>query len=232
MSAGSGRIDLVTTFALLHGAADVGWAWHRVAAELEAAGHAVAAPDLPCEDPAAGWAEHVAVVAGAVAALGRPPGGRLVVAGHSLGGFAAPLVADRLEADALVFVTGMVPRPGETVAGWWEATGYTEEVQPTLDLSDTVAAFMHDVPPDLAAAALSRARGQDDAAWNEPWPLEALPDVPVRFVLCTEDRFFPPAFARRLVAERLPGVVPDELESSHCPYLSRPKELAEILLSA
>ena len=49
-----------------------------------------------------------------------------------------------------------------------------------------------------------------------------------KFVLCTEDRFFPPEFFRRLVAERL-GIVPDEIPAGHCVALSRPKELADLL---
>jgi pimeloyl-ACP methyl ester carboxylesterase len=225
MSVSCDRIACMTTFVLLHGAGDVGWAWHLVAAELEARGHAVVAPDLPCEDPAAGWDEHVA-------ALGPRAAGRVVVAGHSLGGFAATLAAERLRADALVYVTGMVPLPGESVADWWGATGYTDEVEPSLDMSDIVAAFMHDVPPELAAEARRRTRDQADATWTAPFPLAAPPQLPVRFVLCTEDRFFPPAFMRRVVAERLPGVVPDELAATHCAALSRPRELAELLLRA
>ena len=47
--------------------------------------------------------------------------------------------------------------------------------------------------------------------------------MPTRFVLCTQDRFFPEAFMRRVVAERL-GVVPDEIEAGHCVALSRPRE--------
>jgi hypothetical protein len=39
------------------------------------------------------------------------------------------------------------------------------------------------------------------AATAAPWPLAAWPDVPTRFVLCTEDRFFPPDFFRRLVPD-------------------------------
>jgi hypothetical protein len=50
--------------------------------------------------------------------------------------------------------------------------------------------------------------------------------VPTKFVLRTEDRFFPPE--RRLVAERL-NITPDEIASGHCVALSRPRELAEIL---
>ena len=42
-----------------------------------------------------------------------------------------------------------------------------------------------------------------EASQRAPWPLDAWPDVPTKFVLCTEDRFFPPHFLRRLVAERL-----------------------------
>jgi hypothetical protein len=52
--------------------------------------------------------------------------------------------------------------------------------------------------------------------------------VPTTFVLCTEDRFFPPDFLRRVVAERL-NIVPDEIAAGHCVALSRPKELADML---
>jgi hypothetical protein len=40
----------MTTFAFIHGAADVGWYWHLVEAELHARGHDSVAPDLPVED--------------------------------------------------------------------------------------------------------------------------------------------------------------------------------------
>jgi hypothetical protein len=38
----------------------------------------------------------------------------------------------------------------------------------------------------------------------------------------------PADFLRRVVRERL-DITPDEIESGHCPALSRPKELAERL---
>jgi hypothetical protein len=47
-------------------------------------------------------------------------------------------------------------------------------------------------------------------------------------VLCTEDRFFPTSFMRRVVADRL-GIVPDEMASGHCVALSHPTELADRL---
>ena len=63
---------------------------------------------------------------------------------------------------------------------------------------------------------------------DDPWPMDAWPAVPTRFVVCTEDRFFPPAFSRRVVADRL-GIEPDEIEAGHCVALSRPAELAAML---
>lgn len=60
-----------------------------------------------------------------------------------------------------------------------------------------------------------------------PWPLEAWPDVPARFVLCTEDRFFPPDWMRRVVEERPRGD-----RRGHCVALSRPGELADLLVAS
>jgi hypothetical protein len=47
-------------------------------------------------------------------------------------------------------------------------------------------------------------------------------------VLGLQDRFFPARWLRPLVRERL-GIEPDEIDSGHCPALSRPRELAELL---
>jgi pimeloyl-ACP methyl ester carboxylesterase len=53
----------------------------------------------------------------------------VVVVGHSLGGFTAPLVCARLPVDLLVLVAAMIPAPGELFDDWWansryEASGY------------------------------------------------------------------------------------------------------------
>jgi hypothetical protein len=136
----------------------------------------------------------------------------------------------------LVLVAGMIPAPGETPNNWWDNTGYRDAVaeQATRDSGQTgsddpFVSFYHDVPRTLAEEAMSRERAHpSEASMQSPWPLETWPDVSTKFVLCTEDRFFPPDFFRRLVAERL-NITPDEIVSGHCVALSRPKELAEIL---
>ena len=94
---------------------------------------------------------------------------------------------------------------------------------------DPYVSFYHDVPRELAEEAMTHERAHpSQTSMAAPWPLDALPKVPTRFVLCSEDRFFPPDFFRRLVPERL-GIAPDEIAAGHCVALSRPKELADLL---
>lgn len=221
----------MATFALIHGAGDVGWYWHLVERELCHRGHEVVAPDLPCEDDSAGLSDYADTV---IEAIGDRS--HLVVVGQSYGGFTAPLVADRLPVETLVLVAGMIPAPGEKPAEWWTNTGYQQAVQEQArrdggqtGSTDPFVAFYHDVPRALAVEALSKERSESDTAYNDPWPLDAWPAVPTRFVLCSEDRVFPPEFMRRVVAERV-GIAPDEIAASHCVALSRPHELADMLI--
>jgi pimeloyl-ACP methyl ester carboxylesterase len=209
------------TFVLIHGAGDVGWYWHLVEAELRERGHDVVAPDLPCDDDSAGFPEYADTVVRAISDRSD----RVVVA-HSLGGFTAPLVCERLPTRLLVLIAPMIPAAGEAVADYWTNTRYEDEVGQHYD--DEIALFYQDVPADLASEALKRGRRQSEARMHEALPLEAWPDVPTRVLLCRDDRLFPAAFVRRVTRDRL-GITPDEIEGGHTPALSRPKELADRL---
>ena len=220
----------MTTFVLIHGGGDVGWSWHLVEAELRRRGHDVVTPDLPCDDDAAGLPEYADTV---VDAIGHRRD--LVVVGHSYGAFTAPLVADRRPVDELVLVGGMVPRPGERPADWLAHTGWEEAVRAQAGRDggltghdDPFVAFYHDVPRALAEEAIGRERRQSATPGRSPWPLDAWPDVPTRFVACTHDRFFPLAFQRRVAADRL-GIAPEEIAAGHFAPLSRPIELSDLL---
>jgi pimeloyl-ACP methyl ester carboxylesterase len=213
----------VATFALIHGAGDVGWYWHLVEAELRERGHDVVAPDLPCEDDSAGLLDYRDTV---LEAIGDRT--RLVVVAQSSGAFTAPLVCDERACELLVLVAGLVPAPGEAAKDWWANTGYDREEHEEYE--DEIALFYHDVPPELAAQALKRARSQSDTPSREPWPLKAWPDVPTRFILCRDDRLLPATFLRRVVRERL-RITPDEIDAGHCVALSRPRELSDRLES-
>lgn len=200
---------------------------------MRAQGHETVAPDLPADDDSAGLDDYADMVVDAVGDRGD-----LVVVGQSFGAFTAPLVARRLAPKALVLVAGMIPSPGEPPNDWWENTGYRRAVDEQAGRdggltgnADPYVSFYQDVPRKLAEEAMSKERAHPSvAALNAPWPLDAWPNVPTKFVLCTQDRFFPPDFFRRLVPERL-GITPDEIAAGHCVALSRPKELADMLMA-
>ena len=217
-----------STYVLIHGASSDSWYWHRVIPELQARGHDVVAPDLPCDDDSAGLSEYADTV---VEAIGNRTG--LILVAQSLAGFTAPLVCERLPVDLLVMLAAMVPSPGESPGDWWQNTGYiaAKRAQDQRDTRspdapfDVMTTFFHDVPPDVVAEAFKRGeREQSGTPMKKPWPLRAWPDVPTRFLLCRDDRLFPAEFMRRVVKERL-GITPDEMEGGHLPALAHPHEL-------
>jgi pimeloyl-ACP methyl ester carboxylesterase len=207
----------MATFALIHGGGGSGWDWHLVAAELRGRGHGAVAVDLPIEDRQAGWAEYADTV---VDALGHRRD--VVVVGHSLGGFTAPLVCARTPVDLLVLVAAMIPSPGELFSDWWTNIGYQHSGHDDV--------FYHDVPPALAAEARRRERDEAAKALQQPWPLQSWPDTPTKYLLCRDDRMFPPQWARRHARDRL-GIEPDQIDGGHYITLARPRELTDRLVA-
>jgi pimeloyl-ACP methyl ester carboxylesterase len=214
----------LANYVLIHGAGDSAFYWHLVVPELRARGHGAVAMDLPCDDESAGLSEYTDAVVEAIEDRTE-----LVLVAQSAGAFTAPLVCERVPVELMVLVAGMIPLPGERGNDWSANTGFAQAAREQgQDFGDEVALFMHDVEPELAVEALRNARDQAEAPGLEPWPLDAWPDVPTRYLLCRDDRFFPADWMRGVVRERL-GITPDEIDGSHCPALSRPRELAERL---
>jgi pimeloyl-ACP methyl ester carboxylesterase len=208
----------VAHYVLIHGAGSDSWYWHLVAPRLRALGHHVVTPELPCDDDRAGLSEYADAVVDAV-------GDRrdVIVVAQSLAGFSAPLVCAHLPVVLLVLVAAMTPRPGESPGQWWTNTGHQFP-----DPFDPELVFAHDLPPDIAAQSQQHVRPQSNTPFEKPWPLESWPDVPTRFLLCRDDRFFPAEFQRRVVRERL-GIAPDEMPGGHLPALGHPELLVQRL---
>ncbi|MEI5675238.1 alpha/beta fold hydrolase [Nocardioides sp. CCNWLW216] len=163
----------MTTFVLLHGSGDGGWAWHLVQPELWDLGHDAVAPDLPTDRADATWAD--VATAAAHAAVGAED---VVVVGHSAGGFAAPLAAGRLDARLVVHLAGLVPQPGESAADWFDHVGWTAVTD-----DGPLATYYHDVNPALAAEAIAHERPTSERLSTEPWPGPPWPPERTRYVV-------------------------------------------------
>jgi hypothetical protein len=216
-----------STFAFVHAAGDGAWNWQLVERELQALGHDTVAVDLPADDAAASLWDYADAVVDVIGDRSK-----VVVVAHSFGAFTGPLVCERTRVDALVLLAPMIPAPGEAPADWWANTGHAAAqaaVAGGWDARDDVATYYQDVPPELSAEALRRAREHpSERAYVEPWPLSRWPPVRTHVLLCRDDRFLPAGWLRDLARERL-GVDADEIDGGHCPMLSRPADLARRL---
>jgi pimeloyl-ACP methyl ester carboxylesterase len=209
------RLTHVSTFVLIPGAGGAAWYWHLVVPRLTAAGHTAIAVDLPGANPAAGLREYERIVLAAAAGASS-----VTLVAQSMGAFTALGTVHRLPVERLILLNAMVPNPGETPGDWWSNTGY---VWP--DDFDERAYFLHDVPPEIAAAGAAHQRPEEDIAFEQPAAFDAWPDVPTTVLAARDDRFFPYEFQARVVHERLGlDVVP--VPGGHLAALSQPESVA------
>jgi alpha/beta hydrolase family protein len=220
------------TFILVPGAGGTAWYWHRVASFLREAGHEAIAVDLPGDDPAAGLLEYASLVTDAIGSRAS-----VVLVAQSLGGFTAPLVAGKVPVRSVVFVNAMIPSPGETPGAWWDNTGWAQARIAAAKQAgysaefELATYFLHDVPPEIAAAGEPYQRPEADAVFASVCDFSAWPAVPMRVVAGADDRFFPVGFQQALARHRL-GVEADVLPGGHLIALSQPGALARYLLDA
>ena len=222
----------MATFGLIPGAGTDPRVYEATIGELRPLGHKGIAPPLPLGDPEARPSDHADAVADALAGMDD-----VVVVAQSLGALAGPLVAARRPVAALILLAPMIPAPGESAGEWWENTRHAEAIADVLDRFGSMGewgdeamehVFLHDVPPEVAAANAEYAGAPGPGMFSEPWPLEEWPDVPTRVLAPRDDRLFPLEFQRRIARERL-GIELDEMDGGHVPMLSRPAELARRL---
>jgi pimeloyl-ACP methyl ester carboxylesterase len=221
-------------YVLIPGAGGSAWYWSRVVPLLKSAGADAVAVELPADDDSADLFAYAELVRAAAADATAP----VVMVAQSMGAFTAPLAAGLVPTARIVLVNPMVPRPGESAGQWWAATGQKQAMLANfrrIGLGDkefdSVEDFFHDVPADIREEAFSKPEPpQSDTPFEQPWPLDAWPDVPTSVLQGRDDRLFPLDFQRRVVRERL-GLDVDAVAGGHLNSLSQPEELARRLLA-
>ena len=221
-------------YVLIPGAGGSAWYWSRVVPLLKSAGADAVAVELPADDDSADLFAYAELVRAAAADATAP----VVMVAQSMGAFTAPLAAGLVPTARIVLVNPMVPRPGESAGQWWAATGQKQAMLANfrrIGLGDkefdSVEDFFHDVPADIRQEAFSKPEPpQSDTPFEQPWPLDAWPDVPTSVLQGRDDRLFPLDFQRRVVRERL-GLDVDAMAGGHLNSLSQPEELARRLLA-
>jgi pimeloyl-ACP methyl ester carboxylesterase len=160
----------------------------------------------------------------------------LVVGAQSMGAFTAFPLCERVSVQRLVLLNAMIPLPGERATDWWGNTG-SEEARLAAaraggysEQLDLATYFLHDVPPEVAAGSEKHQKDEAEAAFVEPCPFDAYPEIPITVLSGEDDRFFPFEFQSRVATERL-GVQAKRLPGSHLNAVSQPDAVTEALLA-
>ena len=220
-------------FVLLHGTTQSPLGWERVVVALRQRGHAAHAVDLPTDAPGLLAEDYARVIRGQVPGEVVAP----IVVAHSGSGLLLPATARVLAARHQVWLAAVVPDPrgGRSLLDEVRADPtaiFNPEWLGQNPVEDPVLAtyfLFHDC--DLATlrwALTTRRLFNPQAAYQEVPRPEAWPAIPTACVVATEDRTIRPDWLRRVARERL-GVQPLEVPGGHCPHVSRPDLVADLL---
>ena len=224
------------TFILVHGAWHGAWSWRDLGVELDRRDAPWRAVSLPSSqrggDPLADLDQDALRVADACEVEGG-----VVLVGHSYGGAVISEAAHLIEnLERMVYVAALAPNVGQS------ATDASREVRVRTQLDEAMeldgdylrlnpdkaaAALYHDCHREVSEWAVSQLSVQTLASFRS---VRKGPNVPVesRYILCRQDRAIDPSL-QSVMAQRTDEVI--SIESGHCPFLSRPAELSELLLA-
>jgi pimeloyl-ACP methyl ester carboxylesterase len=245
-------------FVFVHGGFHAAWCWERTTDELAAMGHDAVAVDLPGHGVRVEEESTLANRREAIVSALRAGGAdKSVLVGHSGGGFDATLAADAVPelVDHITYLAAALPREGRTYpeamamrddgdelgddfdADVGEMLGYLKfDDDGTMWFADFEGAwryFYHDCDEPTARRAFERLgpeRFGDTTVTSVSVPRFWGADLPRSFIRCLQDRSMPRWLADT-VTHRL-GVQQLTIDTSHSPFLSRPRELADLLVYA
>lgn len=224
----------VPTFLLVHGSWHGPWCWDLLRPALERRGYQSVTVDLPsCStDPASlgTLADDARIVSEAAAAIS----GDVVIVGHSYGGAVISEASYGPKAKRLVYLGAFMPDTGRTFVSYLPPgdlppyVGLRDDGSSAVPDGQSVPALYADCDPALAAWATGQLRYQSQSIFGHPITQAAWRSIPSTYLLLTQDNALPPDF-QRMFAVQADEV--REFASSHSPFLSRPDDLAELLIS-
>jgi pimeloyl-ACP methyl ester carboxylesterase len=198
-------------------------------------GFAVRTVDLPSVGAEPGQAVDLSADAATVRSTLAAISGPVILCGHSYGGMVISLAASaESTVERLVYICAYVPDAGEslTAARVGKRAPWIKMLDGGLtfpDLDQARSTFYADCDPALQQWATRQLKPQSNAAFEEPVPAPAWQSIASTYVVCANDMAIPPSTQREVFATRTSKVV--ELDSSHSPFLSKPAELADIILT-
>ena len=218
----------LVTFCLIHGQWHDASCWESVHDRLQARGHEAVAPDLPFDDPRAGYEQRARPALEALDGVDGP----IVVVGHSIGSAEATLVAAARRPALLVHICprfGTFPTPPDAPEVFRPGFPFPPRDAYGRSVWTPEAAIEAMYPRLTQSAARELAeRLRPGAPAPGDYPLARHPKLPTALIYTADDEFFTPAW-ERFVARELLGVEPIEIPGGHFPMVENPELLADLI---
>ena len=226
-----GAAKAAKSIVLVHGGFVDGSGWAGVYNILKNKGYNV----LVVQNPTKSLTDDVAVTRSAIDSLGS----EVVLVGHSYGGVVITEAGTHPKVSNLVYIAAFAPDAGESVASLISNPPPGAPVPPILppkdgylflDRNKFAASFAADVETEVATFM---------ADSQVPWGLDALSGAvtepawktkPSHYLVASDDKMIPPP-AQRAMAGRAKAQLA-EVPGSHAVYVSKPLEVAEIIMKA
>lgn len=212
---------------MLHGTTQSPTGWERLNAALAARGHQCQSVDLTkvaADSPAVVYAEDLAEKLGVTSP---------VVVAHSGSGLLLPLIARALHAIHQVFLAAWIPNGKQSLIAELDVDptgifhGDWRGKDPTGDADVARHFLFHDCDVATTIWALSTLRPFDlGAVYGEVVPLAA--EIPATVIVPEADRTLRAEWMCQASRERL-GVKSIVIPGGHCPHVSRPDTVADLL---
>ena len=218
------------TVVVVHGAWADGSSWREVILGLEREDVRVIAAPIPLTS----FGDDTAAMKRAIARTDGP----VILAGHAYGGAVIGAVNDE-RVKALVYIAGLAPDEGETVAQVFYRDEKHSQSPPLAPDADGFIwmpdegfgnAFSHHATAEQIALSTAVQRPIALKCIQEPVPTPAWRSKPSWYLIADEDRMINPR-TQHLMAKRM-GATTRSLAVDHTPLLSAPQKVVDIILEA
>ncbi|XVE87200.1 hypothetical protein DITRI_Ditri18aG0097000 [Diplodiscus trichospermus] len=246
-------------FILVHGACHGAWCWYKLKPWLESAGHRVTAIDLAASgidmnaiQGVHSMYEYTKPLLETLASL--PPGEKVILVGHSLGGLNLALAMDKFpeKISVGVFLTAFMPdtahQPSFVLEKYWERTpeeawldtqfapyGRPEQSLMSMLFGPKFLTFkLYQLSPveDLELAKALIRPGSlfvSDLSKAEKFSNEKYGSLPRVYIVCNEDQGIPEKFQRWMIENSEVNDVMEIKDADHMAMFSKPQELFNCL---
>ncbi|QKC95993.1 alpha/beta fold hydrolase [Mesorhizobium sp. NZP2298] len=219
------------TVVLVHGAFADGSSWSKVIPLLEAKGLNVVA----VQNPLSSLAADVDATRRVIDAQPGP----VILVGHSWGGVVISQAGVNDKVKALVYVAAFAPPKGVSVNDlgkgqpplpWASALEADSGGYVRLSAGGVARHFAQDLPPQEISLIAATQGPPFAGIFDEKLTAAAYETKPSFYIVASHDGMIPPA-AEAAMAKAI-GAEVTELATSHVPMLSKPREVADVILAA